>query len=44
MPTESPLPAEFESEAKIQEADESLNERIKELSKVEGEQHSPSNY
>jgi len=36
MPTESPLPAAFESENKIQEADESLVERIKELTEVQG--------
>jgi hypothetical protein len=35
-PTESPLPAAFESEAKIQEADEALAVRIKDLTKVQG--------
>jgi len=35
-PIESPLPAAFESEAKIQEADEGLVVRIKDLTKVQG--------
>ncbi|KAN0096735.1 HET domain containing protein [Hyaloscypha variabilis] len=37
VPTETPLPAVFESEDGIQEADEGLVERIEDLTKVQGE-------
>jgi hypothetical protein len=36
VPTETPLPAVFESEDGIQEADEGLVERIEDLTKVQG--------
>jgi hypothetical protein len=43
-PTESPLPAEFESEAEIQEADEELVVHIKDLTKAQGKPRSSANY